>query len=61
MKPNERFQLTIHKAQILQGEPEVREHTELHWVTLAELNAYEMPPADRPVIEAFAAESQGAD
>ena len=55
MKPNERFQLTIHKAQILQGEPEVREHTELRWVPLAELDSYEMLPADRPVIKALTA------
>ena len=55
VKPSERFQLTVHRAQILQGEPEVREHTELRWVPLAELDSYEMLPADRPVIKALTA------
>lgn len=50
VRPSERFQLTVHRARILNGEPQVREHTELRWVPLKELDSYDMLPADRPVI-----------
>lgn len=50
VKPNERFQLTVHRARILEGEPELREHKDLRWVPLEELDSYDMLPADRPVI-----------
>lgn len=56
--PSERFHLTVHKAQIVTGEPELREHTELRWVPLAELSSYDMLPADRPVIEALTEEAK---
>ena len=42
-------------------EPEIREHTELRWVPLEELDSYDMLPADRPVIKALAAEARDAD
>ena len=62
VKPSERFQLTVHHAQILNNvEPEIREHTELRWVPLEELESYDMLPADRPVIKALAAEARGSD
>ena len=48
--PSDRFHLTVHRARIIAGEPEIREHTELRWVTLEEMGGYDMLPADLPVV-----------
>ena len=57
VRPSESFQLTVHRASIVEGEPELREHTELRWVSLEEMQRYDMLPADRPVVERLVEES----
>ena len=61
VKPNERFQLTVHRARILEGEPEMREHSDLRWVALEELESYDMLPADKPVITTLLANDRRSD
>lgn len=58
--PSDRFHLTVHRARIVEGEPEIREHSELRWVTLDEMTEYDMLPADRPIIQQLI-ESSEAD
>lgn len=59
VEPSDRFQLTVHMANIRDAEPEIREHAELRWVALDELDTYEMLPADRPVIKALIDNERG--
>ncbi len=54
VQPSHRFHLTVHRARILKGEPEIREHTELRWIGLEDFGNFDMLPADQPVIEALA-------
>jgi 8-oxo-dGTP diphosphatase len=51
VEPSERFHLTVHHAEILEGEPIMLEHDDLRWVTLHDLASFEMLPADGPVVE----------
>lgn len=53
VEPSSSFQLTVHHATILEGEPALHEHSELRWVTLEELPGFDLLPADRPVITAL--------
>jgi hypothetical protein len=57
VQPSERFHLTVHRARILEGELELREHSELLWVTLEEMETFDLLPADRPIIEVLASEA----
>lgn len=57
VQPSERFHLTVHRARILEGELELREHSELIWVTLEEMETFDLLPADRPIIEVLASEA----
>ena len=51
VEPNEGFKLIAHRAVIVEGEPELREHSRLEWVLPGELSGYDMLPADGPVVE----------
>ena len=50
VQPSERFHLTVHRARIVKGEPELREHSDLRWVPLEKLDEFDMLPADGPVV-----------
>ena len=43
--------LAVYGVEILQGEPEAREHCELRWVKRADLPAYDLAAADIPVLD----------
>lgn len=47
--------LTVHlsllDAQIISGEPATLEHSELAWVTLGEMQQYDLCPADRMLLQ----------
>lgn len=58
VQPSQRFHLTVHRASITSGELELREHSELRWVTLDEMPEFDMLPADCPVIDVLAAEAR---
>jgi 8-oxo-dGTP diphosphatase len=48
--------LLTYKAEILDGEPKAKEHSELKWVPLQELLTLEWAPADVPTVDALLAD-----
>ena len=48
--PDRRVLLDVHLVTAWQGEPRGLENQPLRWVAAAELNAYPMPAADRPIV-----------
>ncbi|MCH2144101.1 MAG: (deoxy)nucleoside triphosphate pyrophosphohydrolase [Phycisphaerales bacterium] len=61
IEPSDTFKLIVHGATIIDGEPELREHSRLEWVTLDELDSFDLLPADRPVIRVLAERAQAGD
>ena len=61
VQPSDRFHLTVHRACIVKGEPELREHSDLRWVHLEELDDFEMLPADGPVVRTLCGRAEEAD
>jgi 8-oxo-dGTP diphosphatase len=53
--PNVIVNLLTYKAKIVEGEPKAKEHAELKWVPLQDLNSLEWAPADIPTVEALLA------
>ncbi len=51
------IELLAYKATIVGGEPCLRDHKEIRWVTAGDLLLYTFPEADRPIIEKLIAES----
>lgn len=45
------IEFVTYEAEILSGEPRLRDHNELRWVLPEELSLYDFPEADRPVVE----------
>ena len=45
------IEFVTYEAEIVSGEPRLRDHNELRWVLPAELCLYDFPEADRPVVE----------
>ncbi|RAK22062.1 8-oxo-dGTP diphosphatase [Anoxybacillus vitaminiphilus] len=54
--PNVIVNLLTYKAKIVEGEPKAKEHAELKWVPLQDLNSLEWAPADIPTVEALLAD-----
>ena len=48
--PNRTIELTLVRAEILQGEPELTEHTALRWLHGEEFQLEELCPADRELL-----------
>lgn len=48
--PNRTIELTLVRAEILQGEPELTEHTALRWLQGEEFQLEELCPADRELL-----------
>ena len=48
--PNRTIELTLVRAEILQGEPELTEHTALRWLLGEEFQLEELCPADRELL-----------
>ncbi len=49
--PDITINLTLLNAEIIEGEPQLKEHCELKWVTVNELDGYEFCPADAEIIK----------
>lgn len=49
--PGRTVHLTLYAAQILRGEPRRLEHSEIRWVPIPELAAYDLCPADARLLE----------
>jgi len=54
--PNIIVNLLTYKAKIIAGEPKAKEHAELKWVPIQELQTLEWAPADVPTIDALLAD-----
>ena len=50
---NEQYLLRVYLAELLAGEPVLREHSETRWVSARELDALGWLPADRPFLPAL--------
>ena len=48
--PNRTIELTLVRAEIMQGEPELTEHTALRWLHGEEFQLEELCPADRELL-----------
>ena len=45
--------MPLYACRVWEGEPQGHEGQRLMWVTKNELRNYEMPPADKPLVEAL--------
>lgn len=54
--PNFIVNLLTYKAKIIEGDPKAKEHAELKWVPIQELQTLEWAPADVPTIDALLAD-----
>jgi 8-oxo-dGTP diphosphatase len=54
------IELLAYRAFHLSGTPQPLDHEEIRWVPLAELNNYEFPPADKPILAKLAYHQFGA-
>ncbi len=48
------IEFVTYEAEIVSGEPRLRDHNEIRWVLPEELSLYDFPEADRPVVEKLA-------
>lgn len=53
--PDLQIHLTIFQASIISGTPTPLEHTDLRWITPAEIRQYQFCPADQAILERIAA------
>lgn len=49
--PDITVHLTLFRAEIAKGEPKLIEHTEIKWITPAEIPLYEFCPADKEILK----------
>jgi 8-oxo-dGTP diphosphatase len=45
------WEMRAYFVQSFTGEIELREHQEVRWVSIEELSGYDMPDADKPIVE----------
>lgn len=57
--PDLTVRLTLFSCRIAAGEPKLLEHTDLRWITPAEIGRYEFCPADREILEKIIRDSEG--
>ncbi|MGD0658197.1 MAG: (deoxy)nucleoside triphosphate pyrophosphohydrolase [Syntrophorhabdales bacterium] len=48
------IEFVTYEAEIVSGEPRLRDHNEIRWVLPEELSLYDFPEADRPAVEELA-------
>ena len=51
--PDIHILLSIYHAEIAEGTPVLKEHTDLRWISVSEIDQYTFCPADGPVLEAL--------
>ncbi len=49
--PDLTVRLTLFRAEIVEGEPQLLEHVELRWITIGEIDNYDFCPADTEILE----------
>ena len=48
--PDRKVEITFFLAERMQGEPEIRVHQQIQWVTASQLPGYDFCPADRDLV-----------
>ena len=48
--PDLAVHLTLYEAAILEGVPQMLEHNDLRWITVAEIDTYPFCPADKEIL-----------
>ena len=51
--PDIHILLSIYHSEIAEGNPVLKEHADLRWITVSEIDQYAFCPADGPVLEAL--------
>ncbi len=51
--PDLTVHLTLFHASIAEGTPQMREHNDIRWITVDEIQQYEFCPADQPILESL--------
>lgn len=49
--PDMQIELTLMRARITEGEPQLLEHEDLRWITPAEIDEYRFCPADEVILD----------
>ena len=49
--PDLTVHLTLFHASIAEGTPQMREHNDIRWITVDEIQQYDFCPADQPILE----------
>ena len=49
--PDMTVELTLFHAAIVAGEPQLLEHSEIRWITVAEINRFDFCPADVEILQ----------
>ena len=49
--PDLTVHLTLFHAEIIEGIPQKREHSDIRWITADEIPQYDFCPADQPILE----------
>lgn len=56
-KNNVEYEMRAYLVSSFVGEIELREHLQIHWVSLSQLSQYDVPTPDVPIIEKLISES----
>ena len=56
--PDMTVDLTLFNATLVEGEPKLLEHTDLRWITPAQIPDYEFAPADREILKKLMEEAR---
>ena len=56
--PDMTVDLTLFNATLIKGEPKLLEHTDMRWITPAQIPDYEFAPADRAILKKLMEEAR---
>ncbi len=56
--PDMTVDLTLFNATLIKGEPRLLEHTDMRWITPAQIPDYEFAPADRAILKKLMEEAR---
>lgn len=56
--PDMTVDLTLFNATLVEGEPKLLEHTDMRWITPAQIPEYEFAPADKEILKKLMGETR---
>ena len=56
--PDMTVDLTLFNATLVEGEPKLLEHTDMRWITSAQIPEYEFAPADKEILKKLMGETR---